>query len=425
MAQGRTTSGLLRLHLSENELIDYHYMRTLGYQQYGAASVGECLYAIEQIRRGNETVEAWVDAWSTLGDHVAERAASELQDGHSRSAHFSYLCAYNYYRAAEFYFLPPGNAEHTALYRRGLDCFEAAGTLSDPPFEAIEIPYEDGVTLPGFFFRPAKDKARRPTVVIVGGGDAYGEEAYFMAGVPLALDRGFNALVFHGPGQRGLLLRHRGLTFRPDYEVPLRAVMDYTLARPEVDPKRLALLGYSLGGYLGARAVAHDPRIKAAVFNAIMPSFYDYMIGGIRGELPGLLGDGIANGLENLPAGIVNWLGRRLMGKSPIHRATAELYMFWANGITTFAEYLETIKAYTIYGLEARITCPTFVVQGEGEGAVPRHMATDYLAGISSPTKYQLLTVQNGADNHCGLGNLRYTHQTMYDWLADVLKVTG
>lgn len=62
--------------------------------------------------------------------------------------------------------------------------------------------------MPGFFFKVAADDSPRPTILIVGGGDAYGEEAYLMAGVPLALERGMNALVFHGPGQRGLLLRH-------------------------------------------------------------------------------------------------------------------------------------------------------------------------------------------------------------------------
>lgn len=424
MADQTTSAGIHRMHLSKNEMIDYHYIRTMGYQQYGASSVGECLYAIDHIRQGGETVQAWVEAWSLLGKHVAERAQTELNQGHRDSARFSFLCAYNYYRAAEFYFLPPGSVEHKALYQKSLDCFEAAGALFDPPFEAIEIPYENGVSMPGYFFRVADDGKPRPTVIIVGGGDAYGEEAYLMAGVPLALERGFNALVFHGPGQRGLLLRHPELTFRPDYEVPISAVVDYTLSRPDVDPEQMVLLGYSLGGYLGARAVAYDRRIKAAALNAIMPSFYDYMIGGIRGELPPIINGVVVNALENWSDDFVNWVGKRMMGKSAIHHATAELYMFWANGVSSFAEYLEIIKQYNIYGLESQITCPMLVVQGEGEGAVPRQMATMYLDRLNVPKDYQLLTVQNGADNHCGLGNLRYTHQTMYDWLVDTLQRT-
>jgi len=419
MAADKTNIGLLHLHLSKNPLIDSHYIRTMGYQQYGAASIGECLYAIDQIARGGETIEAWVQAWSDLGAHVAARAASELQNGHPASARFSYLCAYNYYRAAEFYFLPPGTDEHKTLYERGLGCFKAAGSLFDPPFEEVEIPYEDGVTLPGFFFCAVSDSTPRPTIIIVGGGDAYGEEAYLMAGVPLALERGINVLVFHGPGQRGLLLHHPELTFRPDYEVPVRAVIDHILLRSDVDAQRLGLLGYSLGGYLGARAVAHEPRIKAAAINAIMPSFYDYMMGGIRGQLPDSVGRFIVNVLEKGRPEFTNWIGRRMMGKTPIHRATAELYMFWANGVSGYADYLKVIKSYNIYGLESRITCPVLVVQGEGEGAVPRHMAAAYFDKLQFAKRYHLLTAQNGADNHCGLGNLHYTHQTIYDWFAD------
>ncbi|NDJ60743.1 MAG: alpha/beta hydrolase, partial [Chloroflexi bacterium] len=379
MAQQTTSAGIHRMHLSKNEMIDYHYIRVIGYQQYGASSVGECLYAIDQIKQAGETVAAWVAAWSELGADVAARAQSELKAGNHQSARFSYLCAYNYYRTAEFYFLPPGSPEHKQLYRQALDCFEAAGRLSDPPFEAVEIPYENGVTMPGYFFKVADDGQPRPTVIIVGGGDAYGEEAYLMAGVPLALERGLNVLVFHGPGQRGMLLRHPEHTFRPDYEVPVSAVVDYLCSRPEVDPERLTLLGYSLGGYLGARAVAYDKRIKAVVLNALMPSFYDYMMGGISGELPGAIGGFVVNALETWSDSFINWVGQRLMGKSDIHRATAELYMFWANGVSSFAEYLKTIKHYNIYGLEKQIACPVLVVQGEGEGAVPRQMATDYL----------------------------------------------
>ena len=422
MSASGTRTGILHMGLSKNSLIDYQYIRTLGYQQYDAASIGECLYAIDQIRRGGETVEVWVQTWSELAAQTAERAQAELEAGYKSSARFSYLCAYNYYRAAEFYFLPPGTDEHRRLYQNGLNCFMAAGKLFEPAFEAVEIPYEEGVTLPGFLFSVSDNRQPAPTIIVVGGGDAYGEEAYLMAGVPVALERGLNVLVFHGPGQRGLLLRHPELPFRPDYEVPIRAVIDYAVSRSEVDAEKLGLLGYSLGGYLGVRAIAHDRRIKAAAFTAIMPSFSDHMIGGIRSQLPAPVGQLVFAALDKLPIAFVNWMGRRMMGKTPIHRATAELYMFWANGVSNFAEYLDVIKPFNAYGLEAQITCPVLVVQGEGEGDIPRQLAVAYLDKLSIAKRYQLLTSQNGADNHCGLGNLHYTHQTMYDWLADTLQ---
>jgi len=52
-----------------------------------------------------------------------------------------------------------------------------------------------------------------------------------------------------GPGQGGVLYE-QGLHLRPDFEAVLTPVVDFALTRPEVDGKRLALLGRSFGGYL-------------------------------------------------------------------------------------------------------------------------------------------------------------------------------
>jgi hypothetical protein len=94
------------------------------------------------------------------------------------------------------------------------DCFAEAARLSDPPFEAVEVPYE-GATLPGYFFRVDDSGERRPTVITMTGMDGYVEECYW--GVAAALERGYNCLAFDGPGQGGVL-RQREVPFRPDWE---------------------------------------------------------------------------------------------------------------------------------------------------------------------------------------------------------------
>ena len=48
--------------------------------------------------------------------------------------------------------------------------------------------------------------------------------------------------------------------FVPDTERWVTPWLDQVLARPVVDPERLALLGISLGGYWVTRAAAHDDR---------------------------------------------------------------------------------------------------------------------------------------------------------------------
>lgn len=44
----------------------------------------------------------------------------------------------------------------------------------------------------------------------------------------------------------------------------LRRALDYLAARPDVDPKRIGFVGVSLGGILGARFLAADPRVHCA-----------------------------------------------------------------------------------------------------------------------------------------------------------------
>lgn len=52
---------------------------------------------------------------------------------------------------------------------------------------------------------------------------------------------------------------------RPDWEVVLRAVVDAALAQPEVDGDRIAVMGWSFGGWLAPRATAGEPRVAALV----------------------------------------------------------------------------------------------------------------------------------------------------------------
>jgi alpha-beta hydrolase superfamily lysophospholipase len=81
-----------------------------------------------------------------------------------------------------------------------------------------------------------------------------------------ATRRGYNCIAFDGPGQ-GAVLRDQGLTFRPDWETVVSAVIDAALERPEVDPDRIALMGTSLGGFLAARAAAFEHRLAALILH--------------------------------------------------------------------------------------------------------------------------------------------------------------
>ena len=139
------------------------------------------------------------------------------------------------------------------------------------PAEPVAIPYE-GTTLPGYFFTTPNAVGAGPLLIAQTGFDGTGEEMYFTAAEG-AVRRGYNCLVFEGPGQGRACLEQK-LVFRPDWERVVSAVVDYAFTRPEVDQERAAILGVSFGGYLVPRSLTEEHRLKAAVVNGGVLDFF-------------------------------------------------------------------------------------------------------------------------------------------------------
>ena len=81
-------------------------------------------------------------------------------------------------------------------------------------------------------------------------------------GAAAALERGYNVVLFYGPGQ-GTTLFQRGIGLRPDWERVITPIVDHLHQRPDVDTRRIALIGSSFGGELVVRAAAFEKRIAA------------------------------------------------------------------------------------------------------------------------------------------------------------------
>jgi uncharacterized protein len=74
-------------------------------------------------------------------------------------------------------------------------------------------------------------------------------------------DRGWNSLIFHYRGSWGSGGRYDLRTVPAD----VTAAVDHLSsgAHPPVDPRRLVVVGHSLGGWAAILAAAHDPRLRA------------------------------------------------------------------------------------------------------------------------------------------------------------------
>src|SRR6266487_1310911 len=107
----------------------------------------------------------------------------------------------------------------------------------------------DGHRLLGTLYL-ARGSEPKPTVLLLHGDLA------------VALrDRGWNSLIFHYRGSWGSGGRYDLRTVPAD----VTAAVDHlsSAAYPPVDPRRLAVVGHSLGGWAAILAAAHDQRLRA------------------------------------------------------------------------------------------------------------------------------------------------------------------
>jgi alpha-beta hydrolase superfamily lysophospholipase len=376
--------------------MDFHFGNLLlGSAVNGGAEIGEAFFAASRIKDGD--TESWQQAWLALARRAEARGRKSLAGGHEVSARSQWLRAANYYRMSLLGMLPD-DPEFLRRGRKARRLMIQAGELLEPPLEYFEIPFQDTV-LPGFF-RQA-DSGGRPagTLIMIGGGETFIEDLYFYL-APQAHERGYNFLTVDLPGQG--MLPAEGKTFRIDTWVPLRAVVDYALGRPEVDPARLAAYGISGGGLFAPQAAQHDKRIRAVAMNSATVD------------------------------------AQALFATMPAARATEEEMASW----TPFhADVVRSICAR--YGVAtddpagliaanrgnsfdpAKVEVPVLILVGQGEyqSREVRRQQALAMQGFPDPARKMIVTpADEGAANHCVMENRSLVGQALFDWLDGVLK---
>ncbi|ORW94713.1 hypothetical protein AWB92_10340 [Mycobacterium sp. IEC1808] len=204
---------------------------------------------------------AWQTGFSELADRIEASARTSAAGGHDVTARDLYLRATIYHRISGQMADIAGDADVPPGLSESVRCFREASARMRPTFRPVEVPYEDA-SLPGYLCLPETSSRGAPTVIDVGGIDAWAEEQYFKIGAALA-ERGYGVLLLNGPGQGAA--KQRGIFGRHDFETAAAAAVDYLRAQPGVDADRIVLIGSSLGGYYAARAAAFERRLKATV----------------------------------------------------------------------------------------------------------------------------------------------------------------
>lgn len=384
----------LRYFFKDRDM-DFHLGNlVLGSTGNGGAEIGEAFYAASRITDGDAA--SWQEHWAELAGRVQARGEAALAAGHRVSARVQFLRAANYLRISLISMQPddPRFSERGAGVRT---LMRRAGPLFDPPLEYFEVPFEDTV-LPGYF-RAGPGQGPRRTLFMIGGGETFAEDLYFYI-APQAFVRGYNFATVDLPGQG--LLPLQGKVFRTDTFVPLKAVVDVLLGRPEVDPARFAAYGISGGGLFAPQAAQHDPRIRAVAMNAAVVDAH-----ALFATMPApraQAGDAAA------------W--------SSFHRGVVRS-ICWRYGVPPDRpDRLVAANAGNTFD-PAKIAVPALIIVGEGEYASQEVRRQQEIAmdGFAGPLKRLVVTPSNeGAADHCVMGNRALMGQVLFDWLDEVLR---
>jgi pimeloyl-ACP methyl ester carboxylesterase len=97
----------------------------------------------------------------------------------------------------------------------------------------------------------------------------------------------------------------------------------------------------------------------------------------------------------------------------------------WVFGARTRRELLAAIRRYSLKDVAGRIACPTLILHGERDHFIPPQQATAFYAALNCPKTLRMFNADDGAEEHCQIGNLSRMHQVAFDWLDEVFEVAG
>lgn len=397
-----------KLYFSKHRQMDFEVQALLGGCYYGGADCGEILATAGRIAPGD--FEQWHIEWYRLGERLEETAHSSSASGNQVSARSAYLRAANYFATANIFI--DGSRDPSrgpSLWKRHFRCWENFCSRLVPIAEAVEIPYEN-TTIPGYLFHPDSENSPRTTIIFNNGSDG-ANSAMWQFGVAAALERGYSALVFDGPGQNAMLWLH-GVPFRHDWEKVITPVVDFLQERRDVDPRRIALSGLSQGGYWILRALAFEHRIAAGIADPgvmdVSTAFFRYM----PTEMIQLLdADREQDFNETMDTG--------LQEEGPEMRQNL-LWRMKPYRIQNYYQLFKTMRQYNVRDLIGQIRCPMFIADPEGEQFWPGQPSEVYDA-LSCPKTIVPFTAAEGADWHCEPRARALYDQRMFDWLAAVM----
>jgi hypothetical protein len=161
------------------------------------------------------------------------------------------------------------------------------------------------------------------------------------------------------------------------------------------------------------RSVACEHRFRAAVFFGGVYDFYHAVRRLIPKEPLAALDEGNSVTFEEI-------IYKAMQKNTALRwRVTMGVYTF---GVSSFIEFAEKAKQYTMEIVAGQIQCPCLVREADGDMFFQGQPQQIYDA-LEVPKKIVRFNAAEGAENHCQSGALAYKDQVVFDWLDETLKL--
>lgn len=394
--------GLLADPVMENQLL--HFLAATYSAQ---ADIGEVLDTATRINIQDDW--SWPNEWVRTAERVRAMGDASLTRNHTRSAGNAYLRAANYYRAALIHHPDPSHPSVLETGRKSVATYDKALLLLKIPGTPVRIPYEN-TTLPGYFFRSPCARGSAPLLIFQQGRDAFPEESKYV--IDAALERGYHCLIVHAPGQ-GMAIREQNLPFRPDWEKVITPVINFAVRIAGVDARRLAVLGWSMGGALVPRAAAFEHRIKLLIPNPGVLNWGKSSFDQFNAYFPELMAQ-----LDTNPAAF----------DAGMYEVMTQVYLYrWymrdsmnKHGASTPSDLMFKLREFNNESIVHRIRCRTLVMDGTAE-AYSGSQAKQLHDALTCPKDYMLFTEEDTGLLHCQEAAQAVANHRMFDWFDEYI----
>ncbi len=339
---------------------------------------GVPLTDFQEVTEGIARWPDWCAAWSARAAIHDQLGDDAFAAGNRLSAGEHWTRAGVCYHFAKFVFVEDV-VQMKVAHLKAVACRTKALPHIRPAGERVEIPFE-GTHFRGILRKPVGAMAnggKPPIVIMCMGLDSAKEETAAYEEPFLA--RGMAILAFDGPGQGE---SEYELAIRGDYEVAVRAVVDWVEKRSDVDAQRIGLWGVSLGGYYAPRAAAFEKRLRACIS---LSGPFDWS--------------------DNWPQ--LNELTRETFRVRARQKTQDDARQYGA--------------ALTLKGVAHNITCPLFIVAGKQDRIVPWQDGEKLAKAACGPVEFVLLDDGNHVANNRGY---RWRAQSA-DWMTRQLGIIG